>query len=74
MTEAMDSQVITEYYTSDQATVSALKAGADMICCPQDLETAIDGVIDAVNSGKLSEERINESLKRIYRVKYAYRF
>lgn len=74
MTEAMNTQAITDYYTPDQAAVAALKAGADMICCPEDLEKAIDGVLDAVNSGELSEAQIEESLKRIYRVKYAYRF
>ena len=34
-------------------------------------EAAYQGVLDAVNNGTLSEERINESLQRIYRVKYS---
>ena len=46
-------------------------AGADMILMPEDFEAAYQGVLDAVNNGTLSEERINESLQRIYRVKYS---
>lgn len=70
VTDAMNMAAITDYYTSDQAAVMALQAGADMILMPEDFETAYKGVLEAVNNGTLSEERINESLRRIYRVKY----
>ena len=60
---------ITDYYTADEAAVKALQAGADMILMPEDFETAYQGVLDAVNNGTLTEDRINESLVRIYRVK-----
>ncbi len=70
ITDAMDMAAITDYYTADQAAVMALQAGADMILMPEDFETAYQGVLDAVNNGTLSEDRINESLRRIYRVKY----
>ncbi len=73
ITDAMDDAVITDYYTSDQAAIAAIKAGADMIYRPENLEEALNGVVDAVNSGALSEDRINESLTRIFRVKYAGR-
>ena len=71
ITDAMDMKAVTEYYTADEAAVKALQAGADMILMPEDFETAYQGVLDAVNNGTLSEERINESLQRIYRVKYS---
>lgn len=70
ITDAMNMTAITDYFTPDQAAVMALQAGADMILMPEDYETAYNGVLDAVNNGTLSEERINESLRRIYRVKY----
>lgn len=70
ITDAMDMGAITEYYTADEAAVKALQAGADMILMPEDFETAYNGVLQAVNDGTLSEDRINESLRRIYRVKY----
>lgn len=71
ITDAMDMKAVTDYYTSDEAAVKALQAGADMILMPEDFEAAYQGALDAVNNGTLSEERINESLQRIYRVKYS---
>lgn len=69
ITDAMNMSAITEYYTADQAAVMALQAGADMILMPEDFETAYNGVLEAVQNGTLTEERIDESLKRIFRVK-----
>jgi len=70
ITDAMNMAAVTDYYTADQAAVMALQAGADMILMPENFETAYQGVLDAVNNGTLTEDRINESLRRIYRVKY----
>ncbi len=71
ITDAMNMTAITQYHTADEAAVMALRAGADMILMPEDFQLAYQGVIDAVNAGTLSEERINDSLHRIYRIKYA---
>lgn len=70
ITDSMDMAAITDYYTSDEAAVKALQAGADMILMPEDFEVAYEGVLAALNDGTLTEERIDESLRRIYRVKY----
>lgn len=69
ITDAMNMSAITEYYTADQAAVMALQAGADMILMPEDFEGAYNGVLEAVRNGTLTEERIDESLRRIFRVK-----
>lgn len=73
VTDAMDESNITEYYTADEAAVQALRAGCDMILMPEDFEKAYNGVLEAVKSGVISEERVNDSLRRIYRIKYADR-
>lgn len=62
---------ITEYYTSEEAAVNAIKAGADMIYLPENFEEAYNGLLEAVNGGSIQESRIDESLRRIYRIKYA---
>ncbi len=69
ITDAMNMKAITEYYAADEAAILALKAGADMILMPEDFEKAYNGVLEAVQNGTIAEERINDSLKRIYRVK-----
>ena len=52
--------------------VAALEAGVDMVLMPADLASAYQGVLDAVASGRLSEERIDDSLERIVRTKLAW--
>ena len=71
ITDALDMRAISDYYTSEEAAVNAIIAGADMLLMPEDFEAAYDGVLAAVQEGKISEERIDESLRRIYRIKYA---
>jgi beta-N-acetylhexosaminidase len=72
ITDSMQMVAITKEYTSEQAAVGAIVAGVDMILMPKDFEEAYQGVLDAVASGTITEERINESLHRIFCVKYKY--
>jgi len=68
-TDAMVMGGITTRYPFDVATVKALQAGCDIILFPGDLEKGIQAVKQAVEQGYLSEERIEESVKRILRAK-----
>ena len=70
ITDALDMSAITDYYSSAEAAVKAIEAGADMLLMPENFEEAYQGLLEAVQNGTISEDRINESLKRIYRVKY----
>lgn len=69
ITDALNMGAITEQYTSDQAAVAALQAGADMLLMPADFQTAYQGVLRAVEDGALTEERIDESVRRILEIK-----
>lgn len=73
ITEPMNVKAITEYYSASEAAVAALKAGCDMILLPESLEEAYNGILDGVSNGTVAEARINDSLKRVMRVKYAYK-
>lgn len=73
ITDALDQEEIVGHYSPDEASIAAIKAGADMLLMPEDFQTAYEGLLAAVGNGTISEERINESLQRIYRVKYADR-
>jgi len=70
ITDALNKKAITDYYTTDQAAVMAIQAGADMIMLPDDFATAYQAILTAVQNGTITEDRINESLHRIYMVKY----
>lgn len=56
---------ISEVYTSGEAAVLAIEAGMDIVLMPVDVQEAVDAVCAAVQEGRLTEERINESLLRI---------
>lgn len=67
----LSDMAVSQYYGSDEAAIAALKAGCDILFCPEDFETAYEGIIQAVNDGVIDEKRIDNALERILRVKYA---
>lgn len=69
ITDALEMKAITEQYKSDQVAIMAINAGVDMILMPEDFNMAYESLLNAVAEGTITEERINESLRRIYRVK-----
>ncbi|MBR2403378.1 MAG: glycoside hydrolase family 3 protein [Lachnospiraceae bacterium] len=69
VTDAMNKKAITASYSSAEAAVTAIEAGADIILMPKDFKEAYKGVLEAVRSGEISEERINTSLVRIVKAK-----
>lgn len=73
ITDALNMGAISNYYSSEEAAIYALQAGCDMLLMPENFEEAYNGVLQAVKDGKISEERIDDSLRRIYRIKYADR-
>ncbi|MGN0132685.1 MAG: glycoside hydrolase family 3 N-terminal domain-containing protein [Lachnospiraceae bacterium] len=72
VTDALNMGAISSQYGSDKACIMALEAGADMLLMPADFSTAYEGVLSAVEEGRITEERLNESVKRILRVKLQY--
>ena len=69
ITDAMDMGAITKYYEPDEAAVNCVEAGMDMILLSTDYQSAYRAVLGAVQDGKIEETRIDESVKRIIRVK-----
>ena len=65
ITDSMTMQAITDNYTPEQAAVAAVYAGNDIILMPQDLEAAVQGIVEAVENGTIPEERIDASVLRI---------
>lgn len=69
MTDAMNQKAVTDVYSSADAAIAAVNAGADIILMPEDFKAAYAAVLEAVQNGTISEERINESVTRIVKVK-----
>ena len=70
VTDGMTMQGVTDHYSAAEATVKSLEAGADAILVPADLAAAYNGVLSAVKSGRLTERRLDESVRRILAAKY----
>lgn len=72
ITDAMEMGAITNFYSSQEASVNAFAAGADMLLSPQNLPAAAAGIRDAVNNGTIPLERLNQSVKRILNAKLVH--
>lgn len=72
-TDALDMGAIVKGYGSGAAAVMSLEAGADVLLqmLPNDVPVVIDAVVAAVESGRLTESRLDESVLRILRAKQA---
>ena len=70
ITDSLQMKAIVGYYGADEAAVLALKAGADMLLMSNSAEKAYNGIIAALETGELTQERIDESVLRILTAKY----
>lgn len=77
ITDAMEMNGLTRMFggntpqSAARAAVEAIKAGADYVLIPGDLDGAFNGVLASVKSGEISESRIDESVDKILRAKAA---
>ena len=70
VTDALSMSGLTIYFTQEEAAVRALEAGADMLLKPADVDASFRGVHDAVKSGRITEQRVEESARKILAAKY----
>ncbi|MFF3735030.1 glycoside hydrolase family 3 protein [Streptomyces sp. NPDC002476] len=69
VTDALDMEGVRTKYGDERVPVLALKAGVDQLLNPPNLAVAWNAVLAAVKSGELSEDRLDESILRILRLK-----
>ncbi len=73
MTDSLTMESITSYYSEGQAAALAVEAGDDLLMgasTPQDVATMIEGIKQAIASGAISQQRIDDSVRRILMLKY----
>ena len=68
-TDAMNMAGVAANFSAEDATVRAVNAGADVILKPIDVAVTFNAIKSAVQSGRISESRIDESVRRILRAK-----
>lgn len=69
VTDALIMGGVAKFADSEEIAIKAVEAGADILLMPDDPEIAINAVYNAVNTGRLTTERIDESLERIWQAK-----
>lgn len=69
VTDALEMGGIAKGYGGGEAAVLALEAGADALVMPPDPEAAIKAVLAAVQSGRLTRARIDQSVARLLAAK-----
>lgn len=68
-TDAMNMRGVAAHYEEGDAAVRAVKAGADIVLYPPDVEKAFVGIREAVRKGEITEERLNQSVRRVLAAK-----
>jgi beta-N-acetylhexosaminidase len=69
VTDAMEMQGLLAMFDSAEASVRAIEAGADVLLMPKRPEEAIRGVVAAVEKGRISRKRIDDSVNRVLAAK-----
>jgi beta-N-acetylhexosaminidase len=70
VTDAMDMSGLTLYFNAEEAAVRAVLAGNDILVKPSASDAPLRGLKEAVKTGRITEERINQSVRKILAYKY----
>ncbi|MGF1598515.1 MAG: glycoside hydrolase family 3 protein [Acidimicrobiales bacterium] len=68
MTDALNMSAVDDI-EPDRLVVEALAAGADILLMSEDFPAAYDAVVEAVRSGELTEDRLDQAVLRVLRLK-----
>ncbi|MGA2134826.1 MAG: glycoside hydrolase family 3 N-terminal domain-containing protein [Bryobacteraceae bacterium] len=69
VTDALEMGGIAQGYSSGEAAVLALEAGADALVMPPDPDAAVRAILAAIEGGRLTRARIDESVARLLSAK-----
>ncbi|MEW9108335.1 MAG: glycoside hydrolase family 3 N-terminal domain-containing protein [Cytobacillus gottheilii] len=68
-TDAMNMKAIADHFGPVDAAIRAVKAGTDIVLMPVGLQEVAEGLVEAVKTGDISENRIEASVQRILKLK-----
>lgn len=72
ITDAMNMGAIADSYGSSEAAIAALEAGCDIVLMPDNVPEAFRAVMDALNSGRFTEQWLDETVRQILSFKQAH--
>lgn len=69
VTDALEMDALKKHFSVDSVAINAVEAGNDMLLLPIDDAATVEAIVNAVRSGRISEERIDRSVRKILTVK-----
>jgi beta-N-acetylhexosaminidase len=69
VTDSLKMKAIEDHFGPGEAVVRAVKAGADIVLMPGDLEESMQALLGEIRAGRISEARVDASVKRILGLK-----
>jgi len=71
VTDALDMAGLTRLFANNigRAAVEAFKAGSDLLIIPADLPASYNAMLQAVQSGEISQERLDRSVLKLLKIK-----
>lgn len=71
VTDALNMRALTDLAPEPELVVRAVEAGADLVLKPLDPPAAHAAILDALEAGRISRGRLEESVRRIFHAKHA---
>ncbi|MFO0071212.1 MAG: glycoside hydrolase family 3 protein, partial [Gemmatimonas sp.] len=72
VTDALDMNGVLGNMTMAEATLRAVEAGNDVLLMPTDAKVSIDAVVEAVATGRITEARLDESVRKLLAAKHEF--
>ena len=69
ITDGMEMGGLTENSWAGESAIRAIEAGCDILLLPMDIDATIQALLKAIENGRISIERINQSVERIWKAK-----
>ncbi|MEM8599592.1 MAG: glycoside hydrolase family 3 N-terminal domain-containing protein [Bacteroidota bacterium] len=69
VTDALNMGGATQAFGPDELAIRAVEAGADVLTYPHDVRAVRDAILTAVQTGRLSQERVEASARRVLAAK-----
>jgi beta-N-acetylhexosaminidase len=70
ITDGLEMKGITKYFSSGDIAAQAIIAGNDLLCLPEQTDSSIIKIKQAIKEKKLSQRAVDESVKRVLLAKY----
>lgn len=72
ITDALDMAAVSQFYSPEEIAIRAISAGVDILLCPTSIPRTVSALENAVRLGQISEEQIDENVRKILTCKFKY--